>query len=138
MKTTGQYHHLLCSAPHWMSRESAVRESFLLGSVDTMQNVRTTLCHMTAESHDKSPELKWPPVPDDLEDPDMSDALTKLLSYISCGKETPSSSHTHRFVQSVAQDICRASANGTWKLPKHIKMVMSLCHLFRCKSLITL
>ena len=58
--------------------KSAIRESFLLGSVDTIQNIGTTLHHMIAESHNKSPDLKWPPVPDDLEEPDMPDALNKL------------------------------------------------------------
>ena len=53
-----------------------------------------TLCHMIAKSHSKSPDLKWPPVPDDLEKPDMPDALTMVLTYIMYDQNTPNRSHT--------------------------------------------
>ena len=137
MKTTGPYQSSIVFSSA-LEIKSAVREAYILGSADTIRDVGITMHHVIIESHNKSPEMKWPPLPNDLQDPEMPDALTKLLSFIICGKEISSNSHTNRIVQSIAQDICRASTNGTWKLPKHVLLVMCLRHLFRSKSLITL
>ena len=42
---------------------------------------------------------------------------------------------TKRLIYSVGQDICRAVTNRAWKLPKHIIICLTICHLFRSKQL---
>ena len=43
-----------------------------------------------------------------------------------------------RLINSIGQDICRATTNSAWILPKHISLCLTLRHLFRSKELITL
>ena len=62
--------------------------------------------------------------------------LEKLLSFVM----NMASAHQSeiRLIGSIGQDICRAATRGQWKLPKHIFLCRTLCHLFRCKELTTL
>lgn len=45
---------------------------------------------------------------------------------------------TERLISSIAQDICWAATKGRWKLPKHILVCMTMCHLYRSAELIKL
>lgn len=139
MNTAGTYQSQLVYSSA-MDVQTAVRESFRLGAIDVIENTGTLLRQSIIDKQEESPELKWPPNPSDLCDPNelLPESLVKLLSHIICGKSYPNTPRMHRLVISIAQDICRASTNGTWKLPKHILMSISLRHLFRSKSLITL
>ena len=120
--------------------QTAMKQAFQLGSLDMLQNVGTHIRESIIDQSSKSPNLKWPPMPSDLPDANdiMPDVLKQLLSYIIIGKKSPTTSRQQRLIISIAQDICRAGTNGTWKLPKHVSMCMSLRHLFRSEKLITL
>ena len=118
--------------------KTAVMQAYVFGSSDAIKDVGNLMHNKIAEFHEKSPDIKWPLTPKDLENLEIPEDLTKLLSYIICGKNSPTSPRVHRLVYSIGQDICRASTNGEWKLRKHIMLVMSLRHLFRSKGLINL
>ena len=137
MSSSGRYQSSIIFSSA-LDVKSAVKQAFILGSNDNVENVGMALHHVIEQAHEDSPELKWPPVPEDLGNFDMPDALAKLLSFVICGHEKPCTQRVQRLVNSIGQDICRAATNGKWKLPKHIDLVMSLRHLFRSKSLINL
>ena len=73
MKTTGTYQSSIVFS-FALDIKSAVREAYLLGSVDTIRDVGMTVHHMMSESHYKLPEMKWPPLPNDLQEPEMPNA----------------------------------------------------------------
>ena len=137
MTTSGRFQSAIVFSS-LLDVKTAVKQAFLLGSTDAIENVGKTLHHTIIDSCDNSPELKWPPIPQDLEQLSMPESLLKLLSFIISGKEIPTTPRVQRLVQSLGQDLCRAATHGTWKMPKHILMVMSLRHLFRSKALMNL
>ena len=89
-----------------------------VGSTDVIEQTGKNLRQSIMDSYSRSPDLKWPPNPSDLPTAEdvLPDVLQKLLSYIITGKITPTLTQSHRLVQSIAQDICRAAAGGSWKL----------------------
>jgi len=116
-----------------------VKYAFQLGTTDVIQTTGSQLRQTILEGFADSPDLKWPPTPHDLDSADiLPGSLYKLLCYIITGKENPATPRSQRLVQSIGQEICRAATNGSWKLPKHILMCISLRHLFRSEKLITL
>lgn len=119
--------------------ETAIRHAFQLGSIDMVENVGKSVHKSIAEGFSQSPMQKWPPMPSDLPDPSLilPDLLQQLLCYVITGRKSPATARQQRLIQSIGQDVCRASTNGSWKLPKHILMSMSLRHLFRSEKLIT-
>ena len=120
--------------------QTAVKEAFQLGSRDMIESAGSHLRLSILDDFSNAPELKWPPGPSDLTQMDdvVPDALRKLLCCIITGTTSSMSPRRQRLVQSIGQDICRAATNGSWKLPKHIIMCMSLRHQYRSEKLITL
>ena len=64
--------------------------------------------------------------------------LESFLMQVLGGKVRHPTLKLSRLVSSIGQDICRAVTNAEWKLPKHVSLSMTLCHMFRSKELITL
>ena len=91
--------------------KTAVMQAYVSGSSDAIKDVRNLMHNKIAEFHEKSPDIKLPPTPKDLENLEIPEDLTKLLSYIICGKNSPTFPRVHRLVYSTGQDICRASTN---------------------------
>ena len=118
---------------------SAVKQAFLLGATDVIEQTGKNLRQFIMDAYSRSPDLKWPPDPSDLPTAEdvLPDVLQKLLSCIITGKMNPTSTKSHRLVQSIAQDICRAATGGSWKLRKHLLICLTLRHLFRSEKLIT-
>ena len=85
-------------------------------------------------------ELKWPPTADFFSQSDTvtRNELNSFLRIVFSGKKKATSMNVERLINSIAQDICKASTNGDWKLPKHILLGMTLRHLYRSKQLETL
>ena len=80
-------------------------------------------------------ELPWPLKADDLGSNNfLSDELVRFLTLVISGISDAGKmgGNTARFVLSISQDVCRATTDGEWKLPKHIL----LSHLFQGKQLI--
>ena len=73
---------------------------------------------------EKAVELPWPPTATYLEgmDDPLPHHLREFLQVTVTGSSDSASisERVERLVSSIGQDICRAAANGKWKLPKHI------------------
>ena len=68
---------------------TAVRQAYMLGTSDTVENVGTSVRTLIHESFEQSPALKWPPTPQDMDEANIPEDLVKLLSVIICGKAGP-------------------------------------------------
>ena len=71
----------------------------------------------------------------------LTELLLDFLSHLISGKGTKTgfkSEKTERLVQSFAQDMCYAVTNGTWQLPKHLRLGMTIRHLTDSAELISL
>jgi hypothetical protein len=86
----------------------------------------------------KADDLPWPPTASYLqtiEEP-VPEGLQHFLRMLISGQDSISASDkTERLISSFGQNLCRATTNGKWKLPKHILVCMTLCHLFRSAQL---
>ena len=120
--------------------DSAVRESYRLGTTDTLALVGTNMHQLILQAHRNAGEMKWPPTAQELCDSpnQVPSQVESFLCHVMTGKAVTSSSMVQRLIQSIGQDLCRATTNGSWKLPKHMLLCMILRHLFRSKKLITL
>ena len=101
----------------------------MIGSADMIQNACLHLRQCVLDDFSNAPDLTWPPAPSDLTtiDDAIPSTLRRMLCYIITGKRSTTSSQSQRLIQSIGQDICRATTTyGSWKLPKHILMCMSL------------
>lgn len=117
-----------------------VQCAYELGSKDMIQETGHYLHEEILESFAKADELRWPPSAQDLVSMNIviPSNLETFLCHVICGKPKSQSSKMNRLVNSIGQDICRATTNGEWKLPKHMLICMTLRHLFRSEKLITL
>lgn len=120
--------------------QMAIKQAFQLGLQDKVQSVGVEMKEIIADNFSHSNDLRWPPMPTDLEDLQqcIPKELEELLCFIITGKKSAASVQFQRLIQSIGQDICRASTGGKWKLPKHITLSVTLHHLFRSERLITL
>ena len=123
-----------------ISTQTAMKLVYQLASVESIENLGSQIHKTICKGFSRAPITKWPPMPHDLPNPNdiLPEDLMKLLCLIITGKESPSSARQQRLLVSLGQDICRASTNGSWKLPKHVQMALSLRHLYRSEKLITL
>lgn len=103
-------------------------------------NVQTPLKYFAVASSMLIRTTKsWPPTADDMElnaENFLPAELTRFLSLLIAGKEVNETREkVRRLIFSIGQDLCRAATNGTWKLPKHILLCVTVRHLFRSKQL---
>ena len=66
MGGSGQYQSALISSSA-VDVQTAVKQAFLLASKNTLESVGLTLHHVISEKHATSPNLKWPPTPQELD-----------------------------------------------------------------------
>lgn len=121
--------------------DTAVKLAFKLGSSDVIENTGLEVRQTILQTHEDAPDIRWPPLPQTLgnmDDDGIPDNLVGLLRLITTGKSSYGTPRSERLIHSIGQDICRAATNGSWKLPKHILLCMTLRHLYRSEKLITL
>ncbi len=119
----------------------AVEQAYLLGRADKTRDVALALRSDIQTAHKDSEPLPWPPSARDLEHSSvrLPADLEKFLQILITGKEAGKiSSKNSRLIDSVGQDLSRAATNGSWKMPKHILLCMTLRHLFRSAELTTI
>lgn len=125
-----------------MTVSDALSGAYSLGSTDKYQDVSLVLRGGILKAHRECTELPWPPTADDmkLNAANLLPAdLIRFLSLLISGKEeNETSEKVKRTVSSIGQDLCRAVSEGTWKLPKHVLLCMTVRHLFRSKQLTTI
>ena len=123
-----------------MELEKAVQSAFILGSKDIMTESANVLRNVIVKAFEESDETRWPPSVESLET--ASDTipieLQNFLKSVLFENSENLSISSNRIVDSISQDICRAATNGSWKLPKHVLLAMTLRHLYRSKQLTTL
>jgi len=88
----------------------------------------------------ESPEISWPPRVSDVLTSNISKpkVLQNFLCVAVSGCRSSHNAHTERLCSSTAADICVASTQGKWALPKHILLGMSLQHLTGSATVITM
>jgi len=121
--------------------ETAVIHAFTLGQGNPLKEVAQSLRSIILDAFKESSTLPWPPTAHQLARNSnvVPDELTMFLRYLFTGTSaSKTTSKVARLIGSIGQDICRASTNGQWKLPKHILICMTLRHLFRSAELITM
>ena len=118
---------------------SAMKSAFKLGSIGMMRSVADDLRNDIFVTFDRSGDLAWPPVVENLQSDHevIPSKLTTFLTILISGKMV-SDDKRKCLVSSIGQDICRAVTKGRWKLPKHILLSMTFRHLYRSKELTTL
>ncbi len=119
---------------------SAVKVGYELGNKDLIKEVGCYMHNLIAQAYDTSGDIVWPPTAKYLESIEdiVPHQLQTFMNYVISGKSTNQTPKVNRLVLSISQDICRAATNGSWKLPKHIFMCMTLRHLFRSAQFTTL
>ncbi|EDO31951.1 predicted protein [Nematostella vectensis] len=120
----------------------AIAHGYKLGSVDKYKDVALYLRTLIRQAFMQSHPLPWPPTADDLDinvaNEVLPSELTNFLNFVLSGSSEPECEKTTRIVSSICQDICRATTNGEWKLPKHILLCTTIRHLYRSKQLTTI
>ena len=128
---------LLCSKK--VSLTDALSGAYNLGNADKCSDAAQILRSGIFNAYKNNKELPWPPTADDMElnaENFLPAELTRFLSLLIAGKEVNETREkVRRLIFSIGQDPCRAATNGTWKLPKHILLCVTVRHLFRSKKL---
>jgi hypothetical protein len=135
---TGEFQFVYSSA---ISAETAVCKAYELSITESTRDVALHLRNEVKNAFESSDALRWPPTARDFDVSEsvLPEELEKFLRLFIIGHNNDIvSNKTHRLVQSIGQDLCRAATNGNWKLPKHILLCMTLRHMFRSEELITL
>ena len=122
---------------------NAVAHAYKLGTADQLKDVALILRGIIMKAFKESPALPWPPTADDLDvkpSDQLPEELVKFLNLVLGGTSEVEKKceKTQRLVFSIAQDLCRATTNGEWKLPKHILLCTTVRHLYRSKQLTTI
>ena len=122
-----------------MELSSAIKSTYQLAKQDMNVEVASSLRETVLKSFDQADNIGWPPTSDQLTNGNVvPEELTKFLTFLIDANSNQQTIRSHRLVNSLAQDICRAVTKSAWKLPKHISLCVTLRHLFRSKELITL
>ena len=115
----------------------AVKNGYLLGCSDKIQDVAILLHKMVKKAFEKAEKLPWPPTASCLTAENSApNNLQRFLRILISGKaERSESERIELLVLSIGQDLCRAATKGQSKLPKHFLVCMTLRHLFRSAKL---
>ena len=103
-----------------------------------VEQAAVILRRTTKQEFKSSEPIPWPPSAEFLpfgtiRPPEL---LTNFLNCLLSGNPFGNSQNTKRLASSFGQDLCRAVANGKWKMPKHLLLVESLRPLFRSEEFI--
>ena len=109
----------------------AIKESYKLGSSNSISEAGFKLRNIILEAFSKSEDTPWPPTANSLQAGanNIPKQLRSFLTILLCGKENSVSTKVNRLVSSLRQDICKATLYGQWDQPKHILLGMTLRHL---------
>ena len=124
-----------------MNLGEAVKQAYILGASDKTRDVALGLRSAVQKASNDAEPLQWPPSARYLESLNIPipSELDKFLFLLITGiYPADNRVKASRLVESIGQDICRATTNGHWKLPKHILLCMTLRHQFRSAELTTL
>ena len=119
--------------------KSTVRSAYELGTTDWAKEVSHELREQISTAFRSNESLPWPTRAQDLPEP-IDEIPSKELAFILsliCGDSVPNEC-SKKLALSISQDICRAVTRGQWKMKKHVLLCMTLRHLFRSKSIISL
>jgi len=106
-----------------------------------LRQAASILRHRIKEAQSSSPETPWPPSTEFLSADAISPppALTDFLSLVISGKlSDESSAKCQRLTASIAEDVCSAATHGSWMMPKHILLGVTLRYLTGRADLVTL
>ena len=93
------------------------------------------------ETFQANTDMQWPPNSYTLSSTNIQDIIPLNLLKLMCtmlsgtDKIDRLSPKLYRLVSSITQDICRASTEGKWKMPKHILICMTIRHMVRSAEL---
>jgi len=111
----------------------AVETAFNATASETkiLNEAAAILHHHIKEAHSSAADMSWPPTADYLQSSTITpSSLTTFLSQVIPGKSPACAmERTSRLCHSIAEDICSAATCGTWSMPKHLLLGMSLRHL---------
>ena len=116
--------------------------AYKLANTDIIKDAGLRIRTLIKRAFKASAELPWPPTVHDLPPNDglLPPELEQFLSFVLAGRSEVKEEceKTRRLMLSIGQDICRATTEGQWKLPKHILICTTIRHLYRGKQLTTI
>ena len=120
--------------------DALIHMTYDLSNSDKVKEVALSLRNDIFSAYAASEALPWPPTAHQLEESVevLPGSIAKFLGILFIGSNVDGSTRVNRLIQSIGQDLCRATTSGQWKMPKHILLCMTLRHLFRSAELITL
>ena len=116
--------------------------AYKLTNTDIIKDAGLRIRTLIKRAFKVSAELPWPPTAHDLPPNDglLSTEREQLLSFVLVGQSEVKEEceKTRCLVLFIGQDICRATTEGQWKLPKHILICTIIHHLYCGKQLTTI
>ena len=122
---------------------SAVEVAFELASSDEKRLAESAMIlrRYVYEAEQNSPLMPWPPSAEWL----LSDQripptiLSNFIAQLISGKSPKSATDKiRRAAKSISEDICYAVTNGSWAMPKHLLLPMTVRHITGNAELIAL
>ena len=109
-----------------MSFEAAASEKRML------EDAALTLRRHILDAFSQSPTMPWPPSDKYFDNPASQppNQLKDIISIVISGKsEEQLTSRKKTVANSIAEDMCYATTQGKWKIPKYILLSISIHHL---------
>ena len=121
---------------------SAVEVAFELASSDEKRLAESTMIlrRYVYEAEQNSPPMPWPPAEWLLSDQRIPPTiLSSFIAQLISGKSPKSATDkVRRAAKSISEDICYAVTNGSWAMPKHLLLPMTVRHITGNAELIAL
>ena len=118
-----------------------IKSAYELGSRDHIIEVAMYLRWAIHEAFKTSADMQWSPHPHTFTDTDIKNTvphdLLRLMCALLSGQHSIDevSLKLHQLVSSISQDICWASTDSKWKMPKHILICTTIYRMFRSAEL---
>ena len=115
--------------------------AYELSSADSTRDVALKIRNEIKNAFESTDTLQRPITAKnlDISNSMLYDEVSKFLHVLLVGDGNVNvSGRASRLVQSIGQDMCRTVTNGTWNLPNHVLLCLTLHHMFCSAELLTL
>jgi hypothetical protein len=92
-------------------------------------------------AHNEAQPMPWPPSSEILKGNSIQppQSIQNFIEILITGKKMENSAaKTQGLTRSLSQDICQAATRGTWTMPKHLLLGMTIRHLTGSAEVVTL
>lgn len=119
----------------------AIEVAFEVAASETkrIEEAALVLRRTILDAHKGTPGMPWPPSKDFLlgDDIQIPPLLQDFLTVLIAGGKTAGAKKA-KVVQSISQDLCKATTRGQWMMPKHLLLGMTIRHLTGSAEIVTI